>query len=77
MVKNGLRVMDSDLHLMEPPDLFERYWRQSIRPERPVRPEISRVTTLAGCWTASRCHRGSTTPKCSKPTQRWTNGRGR
>ena len=25
MAKNGFRVMDSDMHLMEPGDLWERY----------------------------------------------------
>ncbi len=36
MVKNGLRVMDSDLHLMEPPDLFERYLQPAHQARAPL-----------------------------------------
>ena len=25
MAKNGFKVFDSDMHIMEPPDLWERY----------------------------------------------------
>ena len=35
MSKNGYRVIDSDLHLMEPPDLFERYMDTSFRDKAP------------------------------------------
>ena len=35
MSKNGYRVIDSDLHLMEPPDLFERYMDPSFLDKAP------------------------------------------
>ncbi len=35
MSKNGYRVIDSDLHLMEPPDLFERYMAPSFLDRAP------------------------------------------
>jgi len=25
MAKNGFKIFDSDMHIMEPPDLWERY----------------------------------------------------
>jgi len=25
MAKNGFKILDSDMHIMEPPDLWERY----------------------------------------------------
>lgn len=25
MPKNGFRIMDSDLHVMEPPDMFDKF----------------------------------------------------
>ena len=30
-MKNGLRFVDSDMHIMEPPDLFERYLDPKFR----------------------------------------------
>jgi predicted TIM-barrel fold metal-dependent hydrolase len=36
MAKNGFRVLDSDLHLMEPPDLYERYLDPKFRHRAPV-----------------------------------------
>ena len=35
MAKAGFRILDSDLHLMEPPDLYERYLDQGYRDRRP------------------------------------------
>jgi len=35
MAKNGFRVLDSDLHLMEPPDLYERYLDPAFRDRAP------------------------------------------
>lgn len=35
MAKNGYRVLDSDLHLMEPPDLYERYLEPAYRHRAP------------------------------------------
>src|SRR3954462_13432234 len=31
MAKNGFRVFDSDMHIMEPPDLWERYIAPEFR----------------------------------------------
>ena len=31
MAKNGMKVMDSDMHIIEPPDLWERYIDQKYR----------------------------------------------
>ena len=47
MVKNGLRVMDSDLHLMEPPDLFERYLAP-VHQARAPRPSRNQPGHYAG-----------------------------
>ena len=35
MAKNGFRVMDSDMHIMEPPDLWERYLEPEFRSAAP------------------------------------------
>ncbi len=34
MAKNGFKVFDSDMHIMEPPDLWERYIAPEFRPKR-------------------------------------------
>ncbi len=31
MAKDGLRVFDSDMHVIEPPDLWQRYMDPSLR----------------------------------------------
>ena len=35
MAKNGFKVFDSDMHIMEPPDLWERYIDPEFRPRAP------------------------------------------
>ena len=35
MAKNGFRVFDSDMHIMEPPDLWERYIDAAFRDQAP------------------------------------------
>ena len=35
MTKNGLRVLDSDMHIMEPPDLSERYIDREFKHRAP------------------------------------------
>lgn len=30
MAKNGFRVIDSDMHVVEPPDLWQRYWPDGV-----------------------------------------------
>mgnify|MGYP001620051963 CR=1 FL=1 len=48
MAKNGFRVMDSDLHVMEPPDLWQRYIDPAYADRAPVggasRPRDTSVT---------------------------------
>ena len=36
MGKDGFRVLDSDLHLMEPPDLYQRYLPSEYRSRAPI-----------------------------------------
>src|SRR5581483_11865850 len=36
MAKNGFRILDSDMHIMEPPDLWQRYIDAEFRDEAPV-----------------------------------------
>jgi predicted TIM-barrel fold metal-dependent hydrolase len=36
MAKNGFKVMDSDMHIMEPPDLWQRYIDPAYRTRAPV-----------------------------------------
>lgn len=36
MARNGFRVMDSDMHIMEPPDLWQRYTDPEFRGTAPV-----------------------------------------
>ena len=35
MAKNGFKVFDSDMHIMEPPDLWERYIDPQFRSQAP------------------------------------------
>ena len=35
MAKNGFRILDSDMHLMEPPDLWQRYTEPRYRDQAP------------------------------------------
>jgi len=36
MAKNGFKVMDSDMHVMEPPDLWQRYIDRSFADRAPI-----------------------------------------
>ena len=36
MTKNGFRVFDSDMHIMEPPDLWQRYIDPEFRSIAPI-----------------------------------------
>ena len=48
MAKNGFKVLDSDLHVMEPPDLWQRYIDPAYADRAPVggagRPRDTSVT---------------------------------
>ncbi len=46
MPKNGFRIMDSDLHVMEPGDLYQKYMEPEFRSQAPV--PISRTQTGGG-----------------------------
>ena len=35
MAKNGFRIFDSDMHIMEPPDLWERYIDPEFKSDAP------------------------------------------
>ncbi|HLN99540.1 MAG TPA: hypothetical protein VK208_13855, partial [Pyrinomonadaceae bacterium] len=35
MAKHGFRILDSDMHIMEPPDLWERYIDEKFRARAP------------------------------------------
>ncbi len=35
MAKNGFKVFDSDMHIMEPPDLWQRYIAREFRDQAP------------------------------------------
>src|ERR1044071_2844224 len=35
MAKNGFKILDSDMHIMEPPDLWERYIDEKFRARAP------------------------------------------
>ena len=37
MAKNGFKVFDSDMHIMEPPDLWQRYIAPEFRAQAPAR----------------------------------------
>ena len=37
MAKNGFKIIDSDMHIMEPPDLWERYIDKKFRDRAPAR----------------------------------------
>jgi predicted TIM-barrel fold metal-dependent hydrolase len=36
MARNGYRILDSDLHIMEPPDLWQRYTEEKFKHEAPI-----------------------------------------
>ena len=35
MAKNGYKILDSDMHIMEPPDLWERYIDKKFQARAP------------------------------------------
>ena len=37
MAKNGFKVMDCDIHVAEPPDLWDNYVEAAYRDQRPLR----------------------------------------
>ena len=47
-MKNGFRVMDSDIHLMEPADLYERYLEDRFLPDAPT--YVPNPGGIYGAW---------------------------
>ena len=35
-MKNGFQILDSDIHVVEPPDLYERYLEERFKPQAPT-----------------------------------------
>ena len=51
MTKNGMKLMDSDMHIIEPPDLWERYIDPAFKSQAPRRwpgPENPSVLEVGG-----------------------------
>ena len=46
MAKNGFKILDSDMHIMEPPDLWERYIDQKFKARAPRGVTSSNVRDL-------------------------------
>ena len=46
MAKNGFKILDSDMHIMEPPDLWERYIDSKYRDRAPRGVTSSNVRDL-------------------------------
>ena len=36
MAKSGFKVFDSDMHIMEPPDLWQRYIEPEFKDQAPI-----------------------------------------
>ncbi len=54
MAKNGFRIMDSDIHVDEPPDLWERYIEPKFRDRAPVVKDRAAGFGLVGWHFAGR-----------------------
>ena len=48
MTRNGMRVLDSDIHVFEPPDLWQRYIAPEFRDRAPVGVGVQQIA-LDGC----------------------------
>ena len=60
MNANGWRMADSDMHVMEPPDLWQRYIDPSCSTPRPSGSTRSGAT--CACWSRTTCCRSRTAP---------------
>ena len=47
-MKRGFQVMDSDIHIMEPPDLYERYLEDRFLPDAPT--HVPNPGGIYGAW---------------------------
>ncbi len=50
MAKNGFRVFDSDLHVIEPPDLYKRYLDPKYRDQAPTAIPAADGSTRPSAW---------------------------
>ena len=55
-MKDGLRFVDCDMHIMEPPDLFERYLDAKFKPRVrwPIGADGLRVMAVVGALVSGR-----------------------
>jgi hypothetical protein len=63
-MKDGLRFVDCDMHIMEPPDLFERYLGSRFK-ERVILPIGKDGRPRRGAPSSSTACRPPRTPNCS------------
>ena len=54
-MKDGLRFVDSDMHVMEPPDLFERYLDPGFRDRVTLKIGANGRPSRRGRAAAHRC----------------------
>ena len=72
MAKQGLSVLDSDLHLMEPPDMYARHLAEKYRHRAP---QANRQLPGHFAWWRLRdavYPLGRKTTPCWKRTNAWT-----
>lgn len=50
MTKNGMKVLDSDIHVMEPEDLWDRYVEKAFRDQRPQRGPVKTEWGELDAW---------------------------
>ena len=50
MSKNGFRIFDSDMHIMEPPDLWQRYIDEKYKSRAPIGATSENVRDLGVHW---------------------------
>ena len=53
MVRKGFKVMDSDMHVMEPPDLWQRYIDPQFKDRAPRGPTPQQPTKEQGIWSGA------------------------
>ena len=46
MAKHGFLIMDSEMHVMEPPDLWQRYMPLELRSQSPDRADVGERARL-------------------------------
>jgi hypothetical protein len=78
MAKNGFKIFDSDMHIMEPPDLWERYIDPEFRAQAPRGRTSENVRDLGTIFptlpkdsrrTGGTPHRGRNTTKTRRSTE--------